>query len=61
MPEPAADALILNPEGPPALTAEAARILARIIRAARDDAPPGPQAAIEDVAERPSVEGHSAA
>lgn len=61
MPDPAADALILDPEGPPALTAEAARILARIIRAARDNAPSSPQAGIENVADGPTGAGHSAA
>jgi hypothetical protein len=61
MPDTAADALILDAEGPPALTAEAARILARIIRAARDNAPSAPQAGVEDVAERRSREGLSAA
>ena len=61
MPDPAAE-LILAPEGPPTLTPEAARVLAGIIRAARDttqSAPP--QADVAAVADRQSVEGHSAA
>lgn len=51
--------LILETEGPPTLGLEAARVLARIIRANRDQTGAArPQAGVEDPANRRNVEGH---
>lgn len=53
------DALILEPEGTPTLSTEAAAVLARIIRAARDhSARAHPQAGVEAAANRRIIEGH---
>lgn len=58
----AADELILETEGPPALGLEAARVLAKIIRANRDQMGAArPQAGVDEPANRRTVEGHSAA
>ena len=56
------EALILEPEGPPTLGLDAARVLARIIRANRDQTGSiPPQTEADNLAKCRPGEGHSAA
>lgn len=56
------EALILDRDGPPTLGLEAARVLARIIRADRDQHRPGcAKASGEELGNRRPGEGHSRA
>lgn len=57
--KPASDALILDAEGELTLSSEAARVLARIIRAHRDRAAgAGPQTEAAEVPNRRHAAGH---